>query len=217
MSLTEKIQHERDVIQHLEKVVKDAREERWDANFRRRHDARRPGESEEHWHERRKRNRVRFENKDDAVDHIVKKIHAHEKMRDDLIERRFDYRETRREERDKYKKGSVAIVTFDGKACVEDLAYWLDLIRGKGKWSGVLVSGYRTPAYSIQLCMNMCGAPYCPGRCAGASTNHAKTTYPGPAGDVTDYFRCEDALIDVGSGYFNDLPLDLVHMSRSGH
>ena len=40
--------------------------------------------------------------------------------------------------------------------------------------------------------------------------------YPGPAGDVTDYIRCENALIDVGSGYKNNLPYDLVHMSKSG-
>ena len=214
MTLTDQIQRERKTIDGYEKAIKEAREKLWEAAFVARNDERRKGESDEHWHARRKRNRTAFENRDEAVEHLVKKLKAHERMIDKLKDLK---EEIKAEHRDgAYDKGSTKIVTFDGKPCVEDLAYWLDLIRKKGLWGGVLVSGYRTPAYSQQLCYGICGAPTCPGRCAGTSSNHTKTSYPGPAGDVTDYIRCENALIDVGSGYRNNLPYDLVHMSKSG-
>lgn len=217
MSLTDQIKREREAIDGYEKAIKEAREKLWDAHFVTKHDERRKGESDEHWHARRKRNRIAYENRDEAVEHLAKKKHAHQKMLEDLQKHKKEFKEERAAEKSKFDKGGTDLVIFDGKSCVEDLAYWLDLIRDKGRWAGVLVSGYRTPAYSTQLCYNMCGHPTCPGRCAGASTNHAKRTYPGPAGDVTDYFRCEDALIDVGSGYHNNLPYDLVHMSKSGY
>ena len=41
-------------------------------NFVRRNDERRKGESDEHWEARRKRNRVAYENRDEAVEHLVK-------------------------------------------------------------------------------------------------------------------------------------------------
>ena len=214
MTLTDQIQRERKTIHGYEHAVKEAREKLWEANYVRRNDERRKGESDEHWEARRKRNRVAFENRDEAVEHLVKKLHAHEHMIDKLKDLKEEIKE---EHKDKFDRGGTAIVTFDGHPCVEDLAYWLDHIRGRGMWSGVLVSGYRTPEYSEHLCWIICNAPTCPGRCAGRSTNHAKTTYPGPAGDVTDFIRCENALIDVGSGYHNNLPYDLVHMSKSGY
>ena len=51
------------------------------------------------------------------------------------------------------------------------LAAWMvpkvDAAYNKG-WRGTLTSGWRSPAYSTQLCYSMCGAPTCPGTCAGA-------------------------------------------------
>jgi hypothetical protein len=216
MTLTDQIQRERKTIQGYEHAIKEAREKLWEANFVRRNDERRRGESDEHWRKRRKRNREAYENRDEAVEHLVRKLKAHERMIDKLKDLKEEVKEEHRED-GKFDRGSTSIVVFDGKSCVEDLAYWLNLIRGQGRWSGYLVSGYRTPAYSTQLCYGICGHPTCPGLCAGATSNHAKLSYPGPAGDVTDFIRCENALIDVGSGYRNYLPRDLVHMSKSGY
>lgn len=217
MSLKSRIDQVRDAIHGYEHAIKEAREKLWEANYVRRNDERRKGESDEHWEARRKRNRHSFNNKEEVVKHLTKKKEAHEKLLHKLQEHREEWKEEQAEDRSNYDKGSTKIVTMDGKPIVEDIAYWLDLIRKRGMWHGVVVSGYRTPAYSTSLCYGMCGAPSCPGRCAGASSNHAKTGYPGPAADVTDYFNCEDALIDVGSGYKNNLPLDRVHMSKSGY
>ena len=215
LSLTDQINRERDAIDGYEKAIKEAREKLWEANFVRRNDERRKGESDEHWKARRRRNRVAFENRDKSVDHLAHKLKGHERLLERLKDHKAEWKEDHAESKSQYDKGSSSIVTFDGKPCVEDLAYWLGEARKHG-WGGVLVSGYRSPAYSQQLCYGICGQPSCPGRCAGISSNHTKTSYPGPAADVTDYIDCEHVLIDLGSGYHNNLPYDLVHMSKSG-
>jgi hypothetical protein len=80
-----------------------------------------------------------------------------------------------------------------------------------------VTSGYRTPEYSTSLCIAMCGAPSCPGRCAGASSNHSGKVYPAGAVDVTDYTRFGQIQPQIGSPLRNDLPIDPVHYSVSGH
>ena len=162
MSLTDRIKSLEHDCDHYDKAIKDAREELWDANYVRRNDERRKGESEEHWKARRKRNRQRYKRREQVIEHLIKKRKALEKEADDLREHRREYHEEQRGEHSgSYEKGSTSIVTFDGKSCVEDLAYWLNQARQHG-WHGVLVSGYRTPAYSTSLCYGMCGAPYLP-------------------------------------------------------
>lgn len=218
MTLTERIERERKTVRGYEHAIKEAREKLWDAAFVTRNDERRKHEDgtledREHWERRRKRNREAYEHRDEVVEHLVKKRNAHEK----LIDKLKDLKEEVREERSSgFQKGSTKIVTMDGKPIVEDLAYWLDKARHNG-WHGVVVSGYRSPEYSESLCRAMCGAPSCPGRCAGRASNHARVAYPGPAADVTDFITCERVLANIGAPYFNDLPYDLVHFSRSGH
>ena len=68
MSLTDRIKSlERD-CDHYDKAIKDAREELWDANYVRRNDERRKGESEEHWKARRKRNRQRYKRREQVIE-----------------------------------------------------------------------------------------------------------------------------------------------------
>lgn len=156
--------------------------------------------------ERRKRTaEKRVENREKVLRHLQRKLREARK------EKRED-----QENDSEYRKDSTAIVTFDGKPCVESAAYWLAKSRANG-WIGILVSGYRTPEYSEQLCQNMCGAPSCPGLCAGRATNHAKFFYPGPAVDVSDYTNFERIQFEIGSPLRNDLPIDPVHFSPSGH
>lgn len=113
------------------------------------------------------------------------------------------------------------IVTFDGKPCAEWLAYRMKVARAAG-WNGYLNSGWRSPEYSESLCYNMCGAPSCPGRCAGRASNHAKNVYPYGAIDVGDYYtfgalmRSLDGRIP-GVHIYNALgAADPVHFSSSG-
>lgn len=94
---------------------------------------------------------------------------------------------------------------------------WLQKIRDTGIWGGVIVSGARTAAYSESLCYGMCGAPSCPGTCAGRSSNHVPVVYPGGALDVSDYYNFGRAARQVGAPLRNDLPADRVHYSVSGH
>jgi hypothetical protein len=88
------------------------------------------------------------------------------------------------------------------------------------KWQGWVVSGWRSPEHSEDLCEAMCGAPSCPGRCAGRSSNHTRKGKPNGALDVTFYdqfgqlMRRSDA---PTPRIFNDLPADRVHYSASGH
>ena len=94
---------------------------------------------------------------------------------------------------------------------------WLQKIRDTG-WGGTIISGYRTPEHSEALCIAMCGAPSCPGRCAGRSTNHALKVYPGGAVDTTEYTTFAVKAREVGAPLVNALaPADPNHFSPSGH
>lgn len=93
---------------------------------------------------------------------------------------------------------------------------WLQRSVNKG-WDGELSSGYRSPAYSESLCRAMCGAPSCPGRCAGRSSNHSQTGPPNwGAVDVKEYGLFGSIQKQIGSPLHNDLPADPVHYSYTG-
>lgn len=97
--------------------------------------------------------------------------------------------------------------------------------RNSGAWHGVVISGVRTPQHSEELCLAMCGAPSCSGRCAGRSSNHAMPpTGTGKefegAVDVTGYAElrayCERHAPQLRGGGQN-LPSDLPHFSHAGN
>lgn len=108
---------------------------------------------------------------------------------------------------------------FDGKNVPEWMVHWLQESRANG-WKGWVVSGVRTAAYSEHLCYAMCGAPTCPGRCAGRSSNHnmeQSQGYPAGALDVSDYARFGQVQRRIGSPLHNALGArDPVHFSVSG-
>lgn len=91
---------------------------------------------------------------------------------------------------DKKHQALAAAVTgvtrYDGVVVAAWMVPYLTWARQNG-WRGRLVSGWRDPNYSRSLCMRMCGAPSCPGRCAGLSSNHVGSTKPHGAVDVSDY------------------------------
>lgn len=96
---------------------------------------------------------------------------------------------------------------------------WLKKSQKHG-WSGELYSGARTPAYSRSLCEAMCGAPSCPGKCAGESSEHSQAGPPDPgwgAIDAQDYERFGSIQREIGSPLRNDLPSDRPHYSTTGH
>jgi hypothetical protein len=107
---------------------------------------------------------------------------------------------------------------FDGKPCASWLIPYLQYARRNG-WRGQLNSGWRSPAYSDQLCRQMCGAPSCPGRCAGRASNHAGSVKPRGAVDVSDYATFGRLMKSYPSPprIFNALgSRDPVHFSASG-
>lgn len=171
---------------------------------------RHPNETTKEW-QRRKENKKKFlENEQKNVELLAKKTkYLHDKI-DDKAKKLADKKDSG------FDPKGGGIVTFDGKPCVEWIAYWLQKSRNAG-WGGTLVSGYRTPEYSQQLCYQICGAPSCPGRCAGTSSNHTKQGYLGGAVDVSDYTNFEAIQYRIGSPLRNDLPVDPVHFSATGH
>lgn len=94
----------------------------------------------------------------------------------------------RREQRERAEHPPVlpGVVLFDGRPCAKWMVPYLEWARKHG-WDGTLVSGYRTPEFSESLCQRMCGAPSCPGRCAGRSSNHSGNEKPRGAVDVSDF------------------------------
>lgn len=121
--------------------------------------------------------------------------------------------------------GREYLAAFDGHEVPVWIAKILWDARVSGVWKGVVISGYRSPQYSEELCLNMCGAPSCPGRCAGRSTNHAcPPTGTGQpfegAVDVTDYVGLRTYCRQVNAplrGGGEVLPADLPHFSHNGN
>jgi peptidoglycan hydrolase-like protein with peptidoglycan-binding domain len=96
----------------------------------------------------------------------------------------------RRRAQKRTAKASMApragVATFDGRPVAAWMVPYLEWARQNG-WKGTLNSGWRDPAYSEHLCLNMCGRPSCPGKCAGRTSNHAGSVKPAGAVDVSDY------------------------------
>ena len=93
---------------------------------------------------------------------------------------------------------------------------WLEKARAAG-WGGHVLSGYRSPEYSESICLTMCGAPSCPGRCAGRSSNHSGKDYPAGAVDVDDYVTFAAVQGKIGSPLKNTIGAsDPNHFSISG-
>jgi hypothetical protein len=108
--------------------------------------------------------------------------------------------------------------TFDGKPVAKCAIPILQWCRANG-WDGSLVSGWRSAVYSISLCIRMCGRSSCPGKCAGAATNHTGISPSRFAMDVSDYLKFARvvAKCPIQPHVHNSLPRDLVHFSPSGN
>lgn len=108
---------------------------------------------------------------------------------------------------------------YDGVPVALWMVPYLKWARENG-WEGVLVSGWRDPEYSRQLCRRMCGADSCPGRCAGRASNHSGSIAPHGAIDVSDYqtFGRLMERCPLSPRIFNGLDSrDPVHFSSGGN
>jgi hypothetical protein len=117
------------------------------------------------------------------------------------------------------------LVTFDGHQLPGWIAEIDQKARDSGDWSGSVISGVRSPEYSEHLCIIMCGAPTCPGRCGGRFSNHACP----PSGKGVKYEGAEDVTDPAGlqrycrahneplHGNGEALPADLNHFSHEGN
>lgn len=81
-------------------------------------------------------------------------------------------------------------------------------------WRGILNSGWRSPAESTGLCIGICGAPVCPGTCAGTGSRHARCPWTDGAIDVGDQYKFDAVTPEL----YNALGArDPWHMSTTGH
>ena len=110
------------------------------------------------------------------------------------------------------------VVTFDGKPVASWMRPHLEWARTHG-WQGSVLSGYRTPEESEQLCREKCGAPKCPGKCAGRDSNHSGRIAPAGALDVTDYVRFHELMkrCPHQPSIKNAVPTDINHFSHAGN
>jgi hypothetical protein len=153
-----------------------------------------------------------------AVRREVLKIRNRHKHKANVVARRL------RHDRAVYKRNRAGrrvpvhgLVWFDGK----QISAWIAPILHAARAAGVVfvvISGYRTPAYSESLCYRICGRPSCSGTCAGRNTNHARIEWPGGAVDVLGAWALEQWLQRHPSrlkGYH--LPRDRPHFSGTGY
>jgi len=111
------------------------------------------------------------------------------------------------------------VADFEGDQVASWMVKFLKESRAKG-WDGQLISGFRSPQFSESLCLDMCGQPKCPGRCAGKDSNHVGLVHPAGAIDVSPESASQFASIQsrIGSPLRNDMPTtDPNHFSVSGH
>lgn len=159
----------------------------------------------EHWH---KKNNVQQ----------ARKWHKLTEEATAMVARRQRQIVSRNRKNQKAAKKATGVTRFDGVPVAAWMVPYLEWARRNG-WRGQLVSGWRDPAYSESLCRRMCGAPSCPGRCAGRASNHAGSVQPHGAVDVSDYYtfgrlmqRCP-----IQPRIYNALGArDPVHFSVSG-
>jgi hypothetical protein len=128
--------------------------------------------------------------------------------------------EERRREQHESARQEVAkgVTTFDGRPVAAWMKPYLEFARENG-WAGTLNSGFRDPAHSERVCIAMCGAPSCPGRCAGRSSNHSGSGKPKGAVDVSDFARFAQLMTRCPHEprIFNALgDSDPVHFSATG-
>jgi hypothetical protein len=116
------------------------------------------------------------------------------------------------------------VTKYDGVPCANWLVPYLNWARDTGhngvKWMGTLTSGFRDPVLSEHLCRAMCGAPQCPGKCAGRSSNHSGKVSPKGALDVSDYVTFGELMphCPLTPKLQNQLgAADPVHFSATGH
>lgn len=151
--------------------------------------------------------------------------HHREARRDKLArreERLRDKIEARQRQTGQLDPDGDGLAVVDGKLVVTWIARDILEARKRGllpSWVKV-ISGYRTPAYSISICISICGAPVCPGRCAGASSRHAQKGQGNGAVDVTlggqEEFAA--AMRAIGSPLHNSIgPSDPNHFSAQGN
>jgi hypothetical protein len=112
----------------------------------------------------------------------------------------------------------AGVVKFDGRDVAAWFVPYLTWARHHG-WQGTVSSGYRSPEHSEHVCRQKCGAPTCPGKCAGRTSNHSGRIKPHGAIDVTHYehFAALMRKCPHKPTIFNDLPLDRMHFSSTGH
>jgi hypothetical protein len=98
-------------------------------------------------------------------------------------------KQRRKDQHERAKQPPAAGTTqFDGRLVANWMKPYLEFARENG-WKGQLTSGFRDPAHSEHICFVQCGAPSCPGTCAGRRSNHVGNKKPQGAIDVSDHAR----------------------------
>lgn len=113
------------------------------------------------------------------------------------------------------------VTTWEGRPVARCAVPHLNYGRAHG-WRDPLNSGWRDPLFSEQLCIRICGRTFCPGLCAGRTSNHVGSTCARFAVDVAGFilFGRLMATRPLPAGLpriFNALPRDPVHYSPNGH
>lgn len=151
-------------------------------------------------------------------DRLAAKWHKRVKEAQSIVDRRNRQIVSKVRANRKAALKAQGVTRYDGVPVAAWMVPYLQWARENG-WRGRLVSGWRDPQYSRNLCMRMCGAPSCPGRCAGTSSNHSGSTPGRGAVDVSDYVTFERlmARCPISPKLINRLDArDPVHFSVSG-
>jgi peptidoglycan hydrolase-like protein with peptidoglycan-binding domain len=154
----------------------------------------------------------------DVTPEFLRHLRSPRTVRPGMLARASGRRRKQRRNARRASASRAGVADFDGRPVASWMVPHLRWAREQG-WKGTVISGYREPADSEDICRQQCGAPSCPGTCAGRASNHSGKVQPTGALDLSEHVRFAELMRSCPHSprIFNALgPADPNHFSATG-
>jgi len=154
----------------------------------------------------------------DVTPELLRQLRSPRSVGPKMLVRAVERRRKQRRNARRARSSRAGVSEFDGRPVASWMVPHLRWAREHG-WKGTVISGYRDPVESEAICRQKCGAPSCPGTCAGRASNHSGKVQPAGALDISEHVRFVELMRSCPHlpRIFNALgPADPNHFSATG-